>query len=59
MDSTTPTEETDPPAILGDQLFFELADDHWGPWLLHRLAQGDVVTLCVDGTWLVTSDSSA
>lgn len=43
----------------GGALFFELADDVWGPWLLERMKQGDVVTLCVDGTWLITSDFSS
>ena len=53
MDASTPGEETDALASPARQLVLELLDADIGAWVLDRLAAGDEVALCADGSWYV------
>lgn len=61
MDQRTPTDGTAPSAQVEGQLSFSdleprlewrLSDGTFLPWLLHRLAEGDVVRVTRDGDWI-------
>lgn len=38
-----------------DPMFFDIELEEWQAWLLHRIAEGDVVTIARDGCFLITN----